>query len=287
MFCCSQRIICNALPSLPIGTYYRDLVGSEDEVGGVPLARMKRVPLRLGKEPIIEAVWELRFLGGQQSIADILPGLIYGELPKDYSRIVRLPAADIPQPILVHDPSLRYTPRIRIEANNRAVLVGERVVSLSVRRPYPGWKMFSDEIATLLDIVEGTGLVKTLERTSLKYIDVIDVGPKPNLAWLDMTVRLGEHELDGEPVQVRAELNDGGLVHIIQAVSPVEVTVAPEEDRARGVLLEIDSIKPIGSTEGWSDVKAGLDAIHSASKKMFFSLLTEKTVAALDPVYEE
>jgi len=40
-----------------------------------------KIPIRLGKQPLIEAVWEVRFTSEKQSVADLLPGLIFKGLP--------------------------------------------------------------------------------------------------------------------------------------------------------------------------------------------------------------
>ncbi len=101
-----------------------------------------RIPVRLRKEPLFEAVWEIRFTGTKAGVADLLPGLIFKELSHKYSNIVKLPAANIPDPIVESDPKLKYVPKIRIENANQAVQIGEHAVSLSCRRPYSGWPAF-------------------------------------------------------------------------------------------------------------------------------------------------
>ena len=70
-------------------------------------AMKKKMPVRLKKEPLIEAVWETRFTSEKQNVADLLPGLIYQAIPGRYQNIVRLPVADIPAPIAEQDPNLR------------------------------------------------------------------------------------------------------------------------------------------------------------------------------------
>lgn len=97
-----------------------------------------KIPIRLKKEPLLEAVWEIRFSWTKPFVADLLPGLLFKALPKKYNNTVRLPAADIPAPIVERDPNLRYVPKIRLENGNQSIQVGEHVASLSCRRLYSG-----------------------------------------------------------------------------------------------------------------------------------------------------
>lgn len=245
-----------------------------------------KIPVRLKKEPLLEAIWEIRFSGAKSSAADLLPGMLFKALPGRYGNIVRLPVADIPALIVEHDRNLRYAPKIRLENGNQAIQIGEHVVSLSCRRPYSGWNQFSADIRDLAKAVQDTNLIETLERFSLKYIDLIELEQPLGLNCLNLALKLGEHEISTKPVQLRTEIKGNGLVHIVQIVSPSEVTLPGTEGRLKGVLLDIDTIKPLVEQESWDSLDQRLDDVHAACKKMFFSLLTPETVDKLEPEYE-
>ncbi|AHB88526.1 hypothetical protein NK55_06105 [Thermosynechococcus sp. NK55a] len=246
-----------------------------------------KIPKKLRKEPLLEAVWEIRFTGRKPSVAELLPGLVFQALPNKYPNIVRLPSADIPAPIVEHDPKLRYVPKIRLEGGNQAVQIGEHVVSLSCRRPYSGWKTFSKGIRTVITIIRDTGLIDRLERFSLKYIDLIELNQPPSLSCLNLEIKMGGYKIDTRPVQLRTEIKEGDIIHIIQIVSPAEASIPGEPGRLLGVLLDIDSIRTMKENESWPDVESHLDDVHLSSKKMFFGLLTPETIAKLEPEYEE
>lgn len=247
----------------------------------------RKDPIRLNKEPLIEAVWEIRFISEKPSFADLLPGLIFKELPNKYPNIVRLPAADFPAPILEQDPNLKYAPKIRMEDANHSVQIGEHVVSLSCSRPYSGWEKFSTDIRTLIDVVSNTKLIARLERCSLKYIDLIDLSETPSLKCLNVKLKLGAQDIDIQPLQLRTEIKENGLTHTIQIVSPAEVTLPGESKRLRGVIVDIDTIKFIKESESWDKVNDFLDLAHSASKSIFFNILKAETIEKLKPEYEE
>ena len=246
-----------------------------------------KIPVRLRKEPLIEAVWEVRFTSEKQNVADLLPGLIYNAIPGRYPNIVRLPVADIPAPIAERDPNLRYVPKIRLEGDNQAIQIGEHVLSLSCRRPYSGWKSFSADIRNLIAVGRETGLINHLDRFSLKYIDLIQLVQPPDLCVLNIDLKLGGHPVAKQPVQLRTEIIEEGLIHIIQVVSPAEVSLPGDATRPEGVLLDIDTIASFKEDGSWGDVEKRLDVAHSASKKIFFNLLTAETIARLEPEYPE
>src|SRR5690606_32312128 len=120
---------------------------------------------------------------------------------------------------------------------------------------------------------------------SLKYVDLIDTGSEPTLDWLNLTLRVGTHDISSEPAQVRTEIVDGDVTHMVQVISPAEVTFGDGGETLRGVLLEIDSVRHMAPGESWSVVEDELDAIHSACKRMFFSLLTAETLDLLGPIF--
>jgi len=246
-----------------------------------------RMPVRLKREPLIEAVWEVRFTSAKPSVADLLPGVVFKALSNKYPGIVRLPAADIPAPIAEHDPKLRYVPKLRLEGGNRAIQIGEHVVSLSYHRPYPGWKTFMADIQTLVGIVRDTGLIDRPDRFSLKYINLIKLADTPSLGCLRLEVKMGEHKIDTRPVQLRTEIAEGDLIHVIQIGSPVEASIRGESRRICGVLLDIDTISPMKRNGSWDDVVHRLDEVHLSSKRMFFGLLTPETIENLEPEYGE
>jgi uncharacterized protein (TIGR04255 family) len=247
---------------------------------------MNTIPLRLKREPLLEAVWEIRFSGAKPSVADLMPGMVFKALSGKYGNLVRSPVADIPAPIVQHDPGLQYLPTIRLEDGNQAVQIGGRLVSLSCRRPYTGWLRFSADIRELAGVVRDTGLVNTLERFSLRYIDLLEATRPPGLACLNLEFRLGEHEIVSKPVQLRTEIAEQDITHIVQIASPAEVTIPGGAERLKGVVLDIDSSVALGGDAAWEELERRLDAVHDACKRMFFSLLKPETIAGLEPEYE-
>src|SRR3989339_713656 len=201
----------------------------------------KSVPKRLRKEPLLEAIWEIRFTSDRESVAELLPGLIYKAIDIEFPKIERLPAADLPSAIVQQDAKLRYVPTKRLEGSPYSIQIGEHVVSLSCRRPYTGWGNFETKIMELAEILKATSLVTRPERFSLKYIDIISLTESPSLKPLRVVVKLGAHDLTRNHVQLRTELRENAFLHIVQIVSSAQAVLSTGE-RFEGLLLDIDTI---------------------------------------------
>jgi uncharacterized protein (TIGR04255 family) len=137
-----------------------------------------------------------------------------------------------------------------------------------------------------VEVVRSTGLVDRLERFSLRYIDLLDAVQPQGLGCLNLEFKLGAHEMVARPVQLRTEIAEGDITHIIQIASPAEVTIPGSPKRLKGIVLDIDSSLMLGDDASWDELERRLDAVHAACKKMFFSLLRPETIAALEPEYE-
>ena len=244
----------------------------------------KPVPKRLKKEPLLEAIWEMRFASDRGSVAELLPGLIYRAMSTEFPNIERLPAADLPSAIVQQDAKLRYVPTVRLEGNPYSIQIGEHVVSLSCRLPYTGWGNFRPKIMELVELLKETSLINRPERFSLKYIDIIQLTESPSLKPLRVVLQLGTYELSSNHVQLRTELPENGFLHIVQIVSSAQAVLATGE-RFEGLLIDIDTICQRESAEFWLDFPPLLDRAHQLNKNLFFHVLTDETINHLEAEY--
>lgn len=248
-----------------------------------------RIPTLLKKEPLFEVLFELRFDSKVESVAEVLPGLLYSKLSKDYDNIVKLPASGIPADIRKRDPAFRYTPLVKLEGNKQfSVQIGEHVISLACAKPYSGWEKFGDEICRLMEHLKDTGLITNPERFSLKYIDIIELNESPcfGIAPLKVAIKLGAEDIVAHPVHLRTELEEDEYVHIIQIASPASVTLR-DKTKLQGTIVDIDTVCMNLNTDFWGAFKKQLNKAHEINKEKFFNLLKVETIKALDPVYED
>lgn len=87
---------------------------------------MPPLPQALVREPLVNAVFEVRF-NGAPPLADLLPRFLVHDLGKGTS-VSRLPAAGFTYPMRKEDTNLQFAPVQRVDAENFAVLVGDHNV---------------------------------------------------------------------------------------------------------------------------------------------------------------
>lgn len=243
------------------------------------------IPKRLRKEPLIEAVCELRFKSDKDSISDLLPGLIFQKLGDRFPKVEKLPASNFPPVVLKNDPNLRYIPTIKLTGGEPySIMIGEHVFSLSCTRPYIGWDKFLSMIMELLAILKQTSLITHPERISLKYIDILLATEGFTLDALNLELKMGGNRITTAPVQLRTELNAEELTNIIQIGSPAQVALNTGQ-LFDGILIDIDTISRTMPSDFWLNPKDFLDRAHAISKSMFFDLLKPETIKCLEPEY--
>lgn len=246
-----------------------------------------RIPVRFLKDPLIEMAWEIRF-GAKDNLplGQMLPGLLYQAFKTEFSQITRLPTADIPMPIAKANEMLAYLPSFRLEAGPGlpfVIQIGERMVSLNNRRPYMGWRGFRARVESLIEQLHKTGLITQPERFSLKYANLLQHDVLNSLDGMNVELKLAGRNLVSAPMQLRAELHQGDLIHVVQIMNPVDVVLVGNE-KLSGVLIDIDTVGK-GGEDFWDRLMHNLDVAHEQSEQLFVDLLGDQTLQRLEPVY--
>jgi uncharacterized protein (TIGR04255 family) len=248
------------------------------------------IPIYLEDSPLIEAIWQAQFESEpDHPLGDILPGVLFTALraQQPHLQLNRLPWADIPTPIAENDPNLRYAAKYRIEAPGWPFLfhVGDRVVTANCRVPYPGWNSFRGNILQLINILETSQLILKLQQHSLRYINLITLESPPSLASLQMTLQVGEYNINQHPLQLRVELPSLSYKHILQIVTPAQAHLS--EGDKQGTIVDLEAITPLNQ-KSWSDVRESLQILHDSSKEMFFrQIVDQEAVRRMKPEYPE
>ena len=139
----------------------------------VVVAMTQVMPKKLRKSPLLEALFEVRFVPLVEGAGDVLPGLIFGRLRSKYARVEQLPAAAVPRTVERVRRALVYQASHRLHGSNGAsIQVGDRVAAVSTTA-YPGWEVFRSMVLELLGVLRETSLVKVVERFSFRYINML------------------------------------------------------------------------------------------------------------------
>lgn len=249
-----------------------------------------RLPTRLKREPLIEAIWELRFVSNESAPAEVLLAKILAEHGSDLKRVEKLPPAMLPSEVRSAESQLRYAATIRMRGDQYICAVGERVVNLSCVRPYVGWTAYKSKIEALLDTIQNSGVISAAERFSLKYLDVINHATPPTLEWLNLKIDFGEGKITSEPMEIRWEVKREAFLNVVHVALPAEVRLLTGE-KFSGMLLDVDTVflaKDSATPDEFCDeVRRQLEPAHDLNKKLFFvDLLTQETIDAYEPEYE-
>lgn len=249
---------------------------------------MQPLPKKLKKEPLIDAVFEVRFVG-VPSAGSALLNLLNRKLAGD-KEIEQLPLLQVPQAIRDADPNLRFAPLNRLSWKQFYISIGDQSISIGFRYPYPGWSSFKPAIIDVMNVLESTDILKSVERYSLKYIDLLpSTDLREQISFVNFDVTLAKHKLEKEIFHIRVDIPRGEFVHAVQVISSATAILNNSEIR-EGLIVDVDTItsQQVGT---FKDLLSGfpdkLEVIHLENKKVFFDCLTSQTINALEPEYEQ
>ncbi|SRR5229473_6705637 len=242
-----------------------------------------RLPAKLGKAPVVEVTFEVRFSPAKESTGDVLIGLLYSKFP-DYQKVETLPVAAVPRDVRDNDPNLRYLASHRLSTGAKSINVGDRVVVVSDGGPYQGWRDFLPHIAKVLDVVRQTGLAQTVERYSLKFVNVLPPRDGKQLEQINGRFEIAGRLAPEQGFRFRTEIVSGNFTTIIELI-PNARTTSQTESR-EGLLVLVDTIRMLSVEDIWDNSIPRLDELHELLKSAFFELLTVETINSLDPVWE-
>jgi uncharacterized protein (TIGR04255 family) len=243
------------------------------------------MPTRLALPPVKEALFEIRFDSPSESVAQILPGMVIMRLGDQYSKTETLPIASLPREIRKRDDNLKYLAQIRILGDGGGVVIGDRVVGLSVLTPYPGWSNFRSRILELLGVLEKSKLLTTIERVSLKYVNLFSLPAGERLSALKMQVDMYGTPAPEGGFHLRTELKDENFIRIVEIGGDAKLTDQNGEESS-GLVVNLDCIRPWKQGSLWSSAEQTIDELHGEVRQMFFGLLTAKTLESLKPHYD-
>jgi len=247
-----------------------------------------KLPTKLKKEPLLDAVFEIRF-SSKVPASSILPGILFNNLSGE-KIIEQQPAAQLPKQMRDVDPNLQFAPLIRIQWKEYILLIGDRNVAIACKMPYPGWTKFKNAIIQVVKILSEVETIESIQRYSLKYVDLIPFSNlKEQVSSVNLHIRLGDHVLEKEVFQLRIEIPQDEFINAVQILSSALVTTQDKTTK-QGLIVDIDTICNIDN-ELFNNFIRGLESnlniIHQKNKEIFLKwCLTPETLTFLEPTYD-
>lgn len=248
---------------------------------------MHRLPKVLAREPLVDALFEVR-LSGTSSLADILPGVLFHELaPKP--TVMRLPAADIPQAMRASDPGLQFAPVLRLEWSDYFIAVGDQNIIISCKLPYPKWPNFKKAILKITGMIARAEISGKVERYSFKYVNLIQgVTLEDQISKIKMAITLGPVEVRSDHVNLQVHRKEGDVAHILSAIIGARAKL-PDGREVSGAIVDIDSIRDVDVPDFATfraNLEPELEELRQANKVKFFGCLTDAAIIEMGPIYE-
>lgn len=246
---------------------------------------MATLPIRLQNDPIVEAVFELRFKGTVPSVADVHQGALFTPLKDRFPNVIRTPFSAMSglESLVEFNPAFRYQPRLELKGERLSVFIGDHNVVVTCRKPYVGWNEFRPLICEVLHHVEGAAVTGDIERYSLKYVNLLP-GAVPSAQFkmvnYSASLGVGSLSLTDLATRTRTEFERGGFTNIVELVANANIKSPP----ATGLLVAIDTICN-EAKEFWKDYPPKIDKLHDVEKSIFFEVLTRDTIQKMGAVW--
>lgn len=248
---------------------------------------VKVIPTRLKEDALVNVLFEIRFSSENNTFSHIMPGILFTEL--NLKNSFRTPHFEIPEVVRQQNVDFKYLPLVGFSWGAYNVLIGDNVLLLAVNSRYPGWRDFKEHICTLIGVIKKHELISTVERFSLKYVDIIEYPSSESIGeHLNMSVILGGENYLGPSLNLRSEKQEGESVIIVQLAGQARAE-GPEIKTREGFMIDIDCIvnkQSLSFEDFIQSFESEIDSLHHKNKTVFFNFLTDKALANLGAVYE-
>lgn len=237
---------------------------------------MSKLPSKIFPCPIKEAVFEMRFASDLPE--DAVFGVVYSKFCDEYGHVEQLPILQLPQVVRTQDPNLIYSPYYRLRNKNTIIQIGPKIFSLANVDKYIGWDLFFKIIEDTYTKVKETGIVSTLDRIALRYINVFE-----NINILEKTdfkASLGKDALINEKINFSTEILSTKSVSQLKIINSAEVVISGK--KVNGSIIDIDTAVDIRDFDSF---KSAIEYSHNEEKKLFYKVLGEEFTKTLNPEY--
>ncbi|MDT8394563.1 MAG: TIGR04255 family protein [Bacteroidales bacterium] len=235
-----------------------------------------KLPKVLSPCPIIDAIIEVRFHSNINGNAVF--GIVYNLLKDEFSNVQNLPITQIPEPIRLNDPDLKYKPYHRIKNDDYVLQIGPNVVSFSSYPTYVGWENFRKKAVYVLKRVEKAGVVDKVIRLGFRYINFFE---------LDIFNKL-KLKIDFEGMNL---ISKHTVFQTIMSEDNINrkllIDNAAKYNNKKGSIIDIDisTEEKDKFVDFFKNLNVNLKDVHDIEKQLFFNLLDEDYLKEFNPQY--
>ncbi|NJO88534.1 MAG: TIGR04255 family protein [Chloroflexia bacterium] len=202
--------------------------------------------------------------------------MIYNVLHTDFPKVENLPVLQLPEAVRATDPNFKFKPHYRISNSNFVTQIGSDVLSISSFPKYAGWDEFSKQIFSILDRVEKAGIIDSVTRIGIRYINFFD---NDIFKDIDLKIYIGENDIAYRNTIVRTEIEQESFRSSLQVANNVN------HNNKLGSIIDIDTFTESNLGNFFKNKKDLISEGHSKEKELFYSLLKNDFLKTLKPTY--
>jgi uncharacterized protein (TIGR04255 family) len=239
---------------------------------------MKRIPLQISPNPVVEATLELKF----ESAVPVgtIFGIIYSKFQATYPQTSPLPILNVPEEIRAADPNFRHQVLYKLSNAVYDIQVGNDVIAIHSNKGYVGWNAFYEEISKFFAAIVESKVVKKPLSLTIRYVNFFNIDIFPEI---DFELRLFNKNHKSPNLTIRSERLENGLIEILHVSNAANMQIAPNDFRP-GSLVDIAVIDN-NIDNVFADYPEIANCIHTREKNLFFGLFKNKFIESLSPVY--
>lgn len=232
------------------------------------------LPKAINPCPILDALFEIRFTTKIHPSAVF--GMIYNALQVDFPKVENLPILQLPEAVRATDPNFKFKPHYRISNERFVTQIGPDVVAISSFPNYAGWDEFSTQIFSILDRIEKVGIVSSVSRIGIRYINFFD---NDIFKDIDLKVCIGNNDIAYKNTIIRTEIEQESFK------SSLQVANNANHNNKLGSIIDIDTFTESNLKDFFTNKETLISDGHKKEKELFYSLLKEDFLKTLNPTY--
>jgi len=235
----------------------------------------------------MECVFEMRFADPVPGVADLLPGIVFGNLPGKFKNVATLPLGQLPRIAREQNPQLKYMPTTALEGPQVRMMFGEYAVAVAFLKPYAGWAKVKPLILECMNTAISSRLTGRPERYGLKFVNLLKEGRDAfDLDPTRVRIELGGFALRSQGTTgIHAEIELNGCINIVDIGTGAKISIPGQPGEEVGVVISVDTVRDSSGLDASTELPQVLETLHETEKEVFFGLLQGSTIEKLGPRY--
>lgn len=233
-----------------------------------------RLPKAITPCPIVEALVEIRFTTKIHPSA--IFGMIYNVLQVDFPKVESLPILQLPEVVRANDPNFKFKPHYRVSSQSFVTQIGPDVLTISSSPDYSGWGDFSKQIFSILNRVEKIGIVDSVTRFGIRYINFFN---NDIFNDIDLKITIGKDDIAYNNTIIRTEIEQ------VPYSSTLQVANNANHNGRLGSIIDIDTHTESNLVDFFKNKESLIAGAHAKEKELFYSMLKDSFLETLNPIY--